>query len=72
MPKAGQTAVAIYAAASRDVTDAIDMIAECADEKAMDLLVKMLETKGRPNTDEELNDLLVGPARRRLAALRAR
>jgi hypothetical protein len=70
MPNPGSIAIAIYVAASRDFTDALDMIAECDDAKAMGLLVSMLETKGQPNTDEELNDLLVGPARRRLEALR--
>lgn len=72
MPKAGAEALAIYVAASRDWSDALEMIDECESEKTMELLVAMLEKKGKSTTDEELNDLLVGPARRRLAALRAR
>lgn len=59
-------AVGIYAVMARDIEDAIDMVNECTDVRTLETLHTMLTTKGRPNTDQELNDLFAGPTKRRL------
>lgn len=63
-------AVGIYAVMARDVSDALDMLNECNDVRTLETLHTMLTTKGRPNTDQELNDLMAGPTKRRLDAVR--
>lgn len=65
-----QTALSIYAMMTRDASDALDMIQECADCTALSLLLGMLTTTGNPNTDHTLNVLFVQPVRQRLDQLR--
>jgi ACT domain-containing protein len=65
-----RVAVGIYAVMAFDVSDAIDMINECAATRTLDTLLKMLGGKGE-HTDRELNALFVGPVKRRLEALNA-
>ena len=61
-------AVAIYAVMDRDPSDALDMILECENRSALEMLLKMLKHE-RPGTDVELNRIFVGPVERRLSAL---
>lgn len=68
--EAGREAIGIYAVMARDVSDALDMILECNDIEVLELLHAMLVTKGRPNTDHELNALMAGPTKRRLDKLK--
>jgi hypothetical protein len=63
-------AVGIYAVMSRDWSDALEMINKCDNVRTLETLHTMLTTKGRPNTDQELNDLMAGPVKRRLDALK--
>jgi hypothetical protein len=67
---AGREALGIYAVMARDPSDALDMINECRNVDVLETLYAMLTLKGRPNTDHELNDLMAGPTKRRLDALR--
>lgn len=62
-------ALAIYVVAARDFVDALDMIQECGDSRVLEWLVKILEHPGSEKTDKELNQLLLGPARRALAEM---
>jgi len=62
-------AILIYAAAGRDVGDALDMILECQEPAVLEFLYKMLTAKGSENTDVALNKLLAGPVKRRLNTL---
>lgn len=62
-------ALAIYVVASREFTDALDMIEECGDSRVLEWLVKLLEHPGSKRTDKELNQLLLGPVKRALAEM---
>lgn len=64
------TALGIYVVAGRDWSDALDMIAECTDVAELTTLLAMFENPGGPETDVELNALMVEPVRRRLVALK--
>ena len=70
MNDSDRTAVTIYGVAGRDPTDAIDMILECEDLRALETLLKMLTSAGSARTDHALNKILAGPCERRLTALR--
>lgn len=63
-------AVAIYAVMERDPSDALDMINECVSVRTIELLYAMLTTKGGAKTDHALNELMTGPVKRRLDALK--
>lgn len=67
--EADADAVGIYVVMTRDWSDALEMINECNEVRTLETLYTMLTTKGRPNTDQELNDLMAGPTKRRLDAL---
>ena len=67
---ASREALGIYVVMSRDPSDAMDMINECKDVEVIEMLYAMLVTKGNPNTDHELNDLMAGPTKRRLDELK--
>lgn len=68
--EADLVAVGIYGAMGHDVSDAVDMINECGDVRTLETLHAMLTTEGRPDTDQELNDLMAGPTKRRLDIVR--
>lgn len=62
-------ALAIYVIAARDWSDALEMILECADPYALKWLEQMLEHPGREGTDTDLNQLLLGPTKKRIEEL---
>lgn len=65
--KAEERAVTLYAVASRDVTDFIDMLTEPdTDDASLGILWAMLNAPPRPSTDIELNKLCVGPVVREI------
>ena len=64
-----QTALAIYVVMARDVSDALEMIQECQDREAQELLQAMLTAIGNPNTDQKLNALFARPVSQRLDQL---
>jgi hypothetical protein len=70
VPDADREAIGIYAVMARDPMDALDMINECKDVQVLETLHAMLVLKGNPNTDEELNDIMEGPTKRRLDKLK--
>ncbi len=62
-------ALAIYAVMARDVSDALDLILECSDRSALEILLAMLRHPGGAGTDRTLNALLVDPVERRVRQL---
>jgi hypothetical protein len=68
--EADKHAVAIYAVMARDASDALDMIIECESVRTLETLHAMLTRRGGPNTDNELNEIMAGPTKRRLDALK--
>lgn len=63
-------AVVIYAEMARDPVDAIDMIAECNDRRALEVLLEMLLQPCSESIDGGLNAMLVEPVRRRLGEVK--
>jgi hypothetical protein len=68
-PNSAKTAVGLYAVMARDTIDALEMIQECLDIEALQLLLDMLLATGTARTDTTLNALFVEPVKRRLASL---
>lgn len=74
--------IGVYAAASRDFGDALDLIRDIPEQtfktdagpvdpvEALEQLLAMVTAHAKAKTDKELNDLLAGPTKRRLAELR--
>lgn len=69
MSDAQSSAVAIYVVMARDACDAMDMITECSDRSALDLLLAMLEASGSARADKSLNELFVPFVKRRIEKL---
>ncbi len=70
MNESERTAVGIYAVMARDPLDALDLISECEDRIALEVLEKMISlAHERPGTDNELNALFRDPVARRIAGL---
>ena len=68
--EADRHALAIYVMMSRDIEDALDEINECDNVRCLETLHAMLTTRGGPNTDHELNEIMAGPTKRRLDVLK--
>lgn len=64
-PSDDRAAVALYAIGAREFTDFLDMLPE-ATLATLELLQKMLSLRGRPNTDDALNKLMLGPVEREI------
>ena len=69
MKESDRVALSIYVVAGRDPIDAIEMLGDCNDWVAVDMLLQMLTGKGSTATDRELNAIFVGPVSRRLDQL---
>lgn len=63
------TALGIYVVMARDWSDALDMIQECEEKPALEMLLAMLTLEATEADDRKLNELFVEPVKRRIARI---
>ncbi len=63
------TALGIYVVMARYWSDALDMIQECEDKDALEMLLAMLTLEAPKDDDRKLNELFIEPVKRRIARI---